>query len=134
MLSDACFDFLGRLAKGQDKGEATRELIRATIWYDRGPGKPWQYGPELGILRETAQCYADQRTDTSYDRLLRTASAVMQYHDDPNARRPFAAHEQVVQPEVVDAATLAPIRSTHTPSWPTRKKLYSVLLPSKVAR
>jgi hypothetical protein len=102
-LSDACFDFLAGLAKGEDERAAVCELIAATVWYE-----PWNYGPEIGLLRETAlPCYGDSSDLAARDRLLRTAFAVLRYLDDPNECRPFAAYAQDAHPEVVDTATLA---------------------------
>ena len=31
-LSDACFDFLVAVAEGKPEGEATAELLEATVW------------------------------------------------------------------------------------------------------
>jgi hypothetical protein len=107
MLSDSCFDFLSALAQEKNAKDATSKLIEATYHYDH---EPFDYGPEISILRDVAQSYLDNPTPSLRDRLLRTACLVMNYHDwMPSHMSEFAEFEANPkwQPAVVDMATLA---------------------------
>jgi hypothetical protein len=106
MLSDSCFDFLAALAQGQNESKATSKLIEATHHYDH---EPFDYGPEISILRKAAEVYQNKPTPLLRDRLLRTACVVMNFHDwmPSHLGKGFEKFETTAQPAVVDMASLA---------------------------
>jgi hypothetical protein len=108
MLSDSCFDFLSAIAQGKNATTATSELIQATQRYDH---EPFDYGPEIGILRNAAEVYLDNPDAPSLrDQLLSTACSVMNFHDWAPTHQitDFATFvKTTARPAIVDMATLA---------------------------
>jgi hypothetical protein len=108
-LSDSCFDFLSDMAEGKRDLAAAGELIASTIWYGKDP---WDYGPEIGLLREAAENHAAKLTAETLAPLLRIARLVQRYHDGgclmpEHEGKDFLEYQKVVTSDIFDKATLA---------------------------
>jgi hypothetical protein len=104
-LSDSCFDFLSDMAEGKRDLAAAGELIASTIWYGKDP---WDYGPEIGLLREAAENHAAKLTAETLAPLLRIARLTQRFHDgDCFEYSDFLEYQKVVASDIFDKATLA---------------------------